>query len=112
MYLGEDVMRFVTTLFAGLMVVSGAAFVCSPSQAAKLSKADKIALKEATIACKAEARGKKVKLLARRKFVNTCVAKALKGHPSIDALQLSRERRDIQRLPLLKPAEWGCPSSC
>jgi hypothetical protein len=77
-----------------------------------MSKAERVALKEATIACKAEARGKKVKLLARRKFVNTCVAKALKGRPSVDALQLSREHRDMKRLPVLKPSEWGCPSSC
>ncbi len=51
-----------------------------PAEAAKMSKADKVALKEATVACKAEARGKKVRWLARRNFVNTCVVSALKSH--------------------------------
>ena len=75
--------HFVTALSAGIIatvLVSGTAFMPAPAEAAKMSKADRVALKEATVACKAEARGKKVRWLARHKFVNTCVASALKSH--------------------------------
>jgi len=75
--------HFAKTLSAGLIasvVVSGTTFMPKPAEAATISRADRVALKEATVACKAEARGKKVKWLAKRKFVNTCVASALKSH--------------------------------
>ena len=75
--------HFATALFAGIIataLIGGPAFMPMPAEAAKMSKADKIALKEATVACKAEARGKKVRWIAGRKFVNTCVASALKSH--------------------------------
>jgi hypothetical protein len=75
--------HFATALSAGIIatvLVSGTAFMPAPAEAAKTSKADRVAIKEATVACKAEARGKKVKWLARHKFVNTCVASALKSH--------------------------------
>jgi hypothetical protein len=107
--------HFATALSAGIIatvLVSGTAFMPVPAEAAKMSKADRVALKEATVACKAEARGKKVRWLARRKFVNICVAKALKGHPSMNPLQLSREHPNMKGLRRLQPAEWGCPDSC
>ena len=75
--------HFATALFAGIIataLIGGPAFMPTPAEAATISKADRVALKEATVACKAEARGKKVKWLAKRKFVNTCVASALKSH--------------------------------
>ncbi len=107
--------HFATALFAGIIataLIGGPAFMPMPAEAAKMSKADKIALKEATVACKAEAKGKKVRWTARRKFVNTCVAKALKGHPNIDISQLRREHRNLKGLRAITPAEWGCPDSC
>ena len=107
--------HFATALFAGIIataLIGGPAFMPMPAEAAKMSKADKIALKEATVACKAEARGKKVRWTARRQFVNTCVAKALKGHPNIDISQLRREHRNLNGLRGITPAEWGCPDSC
>ena len=108
--------RFVTALFAcmtAMLLVSGTAFMPTPAEAAKISKADRLALKEATVACKAEARGKKVKWLARRKFFNNCVARVLKKHPTMDPLRMTREHPNIKGLPRQKsPAEWGCPSSC
>jgi hypothetical protein len=64
-----------------------------------MSKADKVALKEAIIACKAEARGKKVKWLARRKYVNHCVAQALKDRPNIDTTA-ARSASDSASPPL------------
>ena len=107
--------RFATALSAGIiaaLLVGGTAFVPVPAEAAKMSKIDKVALKQATVACKAEARGKKVRWLARRNFVNTCVAKALKGYPSIDLIQLRRDHPNLKGLRAITPAEWGCPSVC
>jgi hypothetical protein len=108
--------HFATALFAGIVgtvLISGTAFMPTPAEAAKMSKADRVALKEATVACKAEARGKKVKWLARRKFFNNCVATVLKKHPTMDPLRMTREHPNIKGLPRQKsPAEWGCPSSC
>jgi hypothetical protein len=92
---------FATALSAGIIatvLVSGTAFLPTPVEATKMSKADRVALKEAIVACKAEARGKKVKWLARRKFVNNCVARALKDHPNIDIIQLIKEH-PIERPP-------------
>jgi hypothetical protein len=47
-----------------------------------MSKADTVALKEATVACKAEAKDKKIRWPASRKFVNNCVTSALKDRPN------------------------------
>ena len=106
--------HFAAALFAGIIatgLISGTAFVPTPAEAAKMSKADTVALKEATVACKAEARGKKVKWLARRKFVYQCVAEALKGRPSIDIWQL-RRGVDMKSLKGQRPGEWGCDPMC
>jgi hypothetical protein len=78
--------RFATALFTcviAMVLASGTALMPEPAEAARMSKAEKVALKEATIACRAEAKGKKVKWLARRKYVNNCVAQAL-NRPSIE----------------------------
>jgi hypothetical protein len=83
--------HFAKTLSAGLIasvLAGGTTFMPMPAEAARISKADRVALKEAVVACKAEARGKKVRWLARRKFVNTCVASALKSRGlGIDVIQ-------------------------
>jgi hypothetical protein len=52
------------------------------------------------VACKAEAKGKKIKWLARRKYVNNCVAEAMKDHPSMDVSTLLKEHPDLTDLPV------------
>jgi hypothetical protein len=76
---------FATTLCAGIVaaaVVGGAALTPTPAEAAKTSSADALALKQTTAACKAEAKAKKVRWPASRKFVSDCVAKAVKLTPA------------------------------
>ncbi|MBR0714686.1 hypothetical protein JQ632_12080 [Bradyrhizobium liaoningense] len=65
-----------------------------------LNKAQKVALKQAIVACKAEAKGKKIAWLSRRKYVNHCVAEALKEHPSIDVIQVLKEHPEMRDLPM------------
>jgi hypothetical protein len=60
-----------------------------PADGANPSKADKAALKRAIVACKAEAKGKKIRWLSRRKYVNNCVTKAMKDHPNIEVTTCS-----------------------
>ena len=77
--------HFATTLCAciiTIVIVAGAAFTTSPAEAAKTSGADAVALKEATAACKAEAKEKKISWPASRSFVSNCVAKAVKLTPA------------------------------
>ena len=66
---------FVTALVGGI--------ACTPTsaKAATTSSADKAALKEATAACKAEAKEKKIGWPASRRYVSDCVAKAVKLTP-------------------------------
>ena len=77
--------RFATTLCAGIIataLVAGATLAPTPAQAATTSSADKAALKEATAACKAEAKEKNIKWPASRKYVSNCVARAVKLTPA------------------------------
>ncbi len=92
--------RFKTALVAGVtaMVVAGA-LMPGAAEAARISRADKAALKDAISSCKAEAKGKKIKWLARRNYVNHCVAEALKDHPTIDVIQLLKSHPNLDRLP-------------
>ncbi|MGX1320088.1 hypothetical protein AB7M17_003541 [Bradyrhizobium sp. USDA 377] len=69
-------------------------------EAAALTKAEKVALKQAIVACKAEAKGKKIKWLSRRKYVNQCVVTALKEHPSIDVARMLVEKPDLTDIPV------------
>jgi K+-sensing histidine kinase KdpD len=74
--------HFATVLSAGIIAVvlaSSTAFVPTPVQAAA---AEKAALKEATAACKAEAKEKKISWPASRKFVSNCVARSVKLTPA------------------------------
>jgi hypothetical protein len=61
-----------------IVVVAGTAFTLSPAEASKTPSAEAVALKEATAACKAEAKEKKISWPASRKFVSNCVAKTVK----------------------------------
>src|SRR5437879_12173364 len=95
--------RFAAALFTciiAMVLASGTALMPAPAEAARMSKADKLAVKQAIIACKAEAKGKKVKWLARRKYVNNCVADALKDHPNIDVTQLLKKHPNLTDLPV------------
>ena len=78
--------HFATALCAGIMatvVVGGSALTPTPAEAAKAPSAEAVALKEATAACKAEAKEKKINSwLAGRRFVSNCVAKAVKLTPA------------------------------
>jgi hypothetical protein len=69
-------------------------------EAAALTKAEKVALKQAIVACKAEAKGKKIKWLSRRKYVNECVTTALKEHPSIDVARMLDEKPELTDIPV------------
>jgi hypothetical protein len=79
--------HFAIALCAGIVatvtvVVGGTALTTTPAEAAATSSADKVALKEATAACKAEAKEKQIRWPASRKFVSNCVAKAVKLTPA------------------------------
>jgi hypothetical protein len=94
--------RFTAALFMCIIatvLASGTALMPTPAEAASMSRAEKVALKEAIISCKAEAKGKKVKWLARRKYVNHCVAQAL-NRPTIDVIQLLKNHPDMKDLPM------------
>jgi hypothetical protein len=86
--------------FVAMLLVSVAVVMAWPGEAASPSKADKAALKRAIVACKAEAKGKKIKWLSRRKYVNNCVTEAMKDHPNIDVTTLLKDRPDLTDLPV------------
>ena len=77
--------HFAIALCAGIMaavVVGGTAVTPTPAEAAKTPSAESVAVKEATAACKAEAKEKKISWPASRKFVSNCVAKTTKLTPA------------------------------
>jgi hypothetical protein len=77
--------HFAVALCAGLLatvVVGGAALTPTPAEAAKTPSAEAVGLKETTAACQAEAKQKKVRWPASRKFVSDCVAKTVKLTPA------------------------------
>jgi hypothetical protein len=76
---------FAVALCAGLLatvVVGGAALTPTPAEAAKTPSAEAVALKETTAACRAQAKEKKIRWPASRKFVSDCIAKAVKLTPA------------------------------
>ena len=50
----------------------------------------KIAVKQATVACRAEAKGKKIRWPASRNYVRNCITMALKEHPTMNVSELRR----------------------
>jgi len=97
--------RFATALLTCMTAVAlagGVAVMSTAAKAAPASKADKAALKTAIVACKAQAKGQKVKWLARRKYVNHCVTEALKGRPNIDVMEMLKNHPDMKELPMEK----------
>jgi hypothetical protein len=85
-----------STCMIAMVLAIGTASVPLPAAAARVSKADEIALKEAIVACKAEAKGKKMGWLAGRKYVNKCVAEALKGRPNVNVNQMLKDHPDMK----------------
>ncbi|WP_407165157.1 hypothetical protein [Bradyrhizobium sp. ORS 111] len=93
--------RFIkVTSFIAALCFGVAAAMPRPADAATPSKADKVALKRAIVACKAEAKGKKIKWLSRRKYVNACVTEAMKAHPTVDVMTMLKEHPDLTDLPV------------
>ena len=84
----------LSTCIIAMVLATGTALV--PAAAARVSKADEIALKVAIVACKAEAKGKKMGWLAGRKYVNKCVAEALKGRPNMNVNQMLKDHPDMK----------------
>ena len=77
--------HFAIALCAGVVataVVGGTALRPTPAEAARTPSAEAVALKDATAACKAEAKEKKIRWPASRKFVSNCVAKTAKPTPA------------------------------
>jgi hypothetical protein len=77
--------HFAIALCAGVVataVVGGTALRPTPAEAARTPSAEAVALKDATAACKAEAKEKKIRWPASRKFVSDCVAKTVKLTPA------------------------------
>ena len=78
-------MHHFIALCAGIVatvVVGGTALTPTPAEAAKTPSAEAVVLKEATAACKAEAKEKNIKWPASRKYVSNCVARAVKLTPA------------------------------
>lgn len=63
-------------------VIAGS-FMPTSADAVKLSEADSVALKQATVACKAEMKDKKIRWPKSRTYINECLRDALKDHPNI-----------------------------
>ncbi|HKS85370.1 MAG TPA: hypothetical protein VJR71_07805 [Pseudolabrys sp.] len=80
--------------------LGGAGLASTQAEAAKLSKADRIAINEATVACKAEAKGKHIRRPKSRSYVNSCVNEALKDHPNINVNQMDLEHKEMRQLPV------------
>ena len=65
-----------------------------------------IAVKQAIVACKAEAKGKNIRWPTSRKFVSTCLSNALKDY-HLDVALLRREL-NMSGLRKYTPEETGC----
>ncbi len=85
-------------IVVGIVLGAGIVFTFTPAEAAKLSAADKAAFKRANVACKAEAKGKKVAFLQRRKYVKGCLVEALKDRPNVN-VDLMMRAMDTKKLP-------------
>ena len=90
----------ITTVSLTSIIAMTLAGATLPADAAALTKAESIAVKRAVVGCKAEAKGKKIAWLSRRKYVNHCVAEALREHPKIDVIQILKDHPDMKDLPM------------
>ena len=95
--------RFATTLIAGIVAAvlgSSVSFMPTPAQAAKLSKAERVALEKATAACKTEAKGMKFSWhwRKRQKYVQNCIIRSA-SKAGIDIWEV-RSRANLGSLPI------------
>jgi hypothetical protein len=107
--------HFATTLIVGIIatvLVSGIAFVPTPTEAAKMSKAERVALEKVTAACKAEAKGMKFNWhwRKRQKYVQNCIIRSA-SQQGIDIWEV-RGRVNMKGLRSQQPGEWGCDPMC
>jgi hypothetical protein len=105
-----------TTLIAGIVatVLVGGIAMSIPAEAAKLSKAERVALEKATAACREEAKAMKLSWhwLKHRKYVKNCIIRtAVRVDPGIDIGQI-RRAVDMKSLRSQRPGEWGCDPMC
>src|SRR5262249_6539421 len=56
----------------------------------KPAELHKVAVKQATVACKAEAKGKKTRWPASRQYVKNCITTALKEHPTMNISEVRK----------------------
>ena len=104
--------HFATILIAGMVLVSG--IVPTPTEAAKLSDPQRVALEKATAACKVEAKGMKFTWhwRKRQKYVQNCIIRTVnKEGFSIDIWEV-RSRVNMKGLRTHQPGEWGCDPMC
>src|SRR5215813_2251217 len=102
--------HFAITLCVAItatVLFGGAALTPTAAEAASTSNIEKVALKETTAACKAEAKEKKIRWPASRKYVKNCVATALKEHPTMNISEL-RRGVNVKTLRVHQRPEWGC----
>ena len=88
--------RSLMTITAALLV--GMVLMPAAADAARLTKAEKVAWNRASVSCKAEAKAKKLGWFARRKFAKACIAESLKGYPNVNVEKLMKAM-DTGKLP-------------
>ena len=99
-----------TTSIAGIIatVLVGGIAMSIPAEAAKLSKAERVALEKATAACKEEAKGMKLSWhwLKHRKYVKNCIIRtAVQADASLDIGQI-RRAVNMKELPSQDIDDW------
>ena len=102
--------RFATTLIAGIVAAvlgSSVSFMPTPAQAAKLSKAERVALEKATAACKTEAKGMKFSWhwRKRQKYVQNCIIRSA-SQQGIDIWEIRRSAK-AGLLPTQDIDDWS-----
>jgi hypothetical protein len=102
--------HFTTTLIVGIIatvLVSGIAFVPTPAEAAKMSKAERVALEKAAAACKEEAKGMKFKWhwRKRQKYVQNCIIRSA-SQQGIDIWEIRRAVK-MKDLPSQDIDDWS-----
>ncbi len=95
--------RFHKALFTcsiATAIIYGAVSTPTPAKAANVSNADKAALERAIVACRAKARGRNIRWLSRRRYVNDCVTEAMKDRPEMHIRTLLKNHPDWTNLPV------------
>jgi hypothetical protein len=98
--------RFATGLIVGIM----ATVIVSGADAAKMSAAEREALKKTTATCKAEAEGMKFRWhwRKRQKYVQNCIIR----YASKQGLNILEVRKAVDMKSLRSSRQWGCDPMC